>query len=176
MSEPTRAKPVTTSLLGAAAEYCVMCQLLRRGQLAALAPAGMPFADILVCNQQGSALSAIQVKARTYGSDGGWHMKRKHEDWREALCVYLFVDLRSDPRNPATMLGRPERRGRGCAWRQLPGVASQARKGGKAHAENDMRRLRPDYSDIGLSNYGPGWLDQYKERWETIAASAAMQV
>ena len=38
-----------------------MCQLLRRGKLAALAPAGMPFADILVCDERGSALSAVQV-------------------------------------------------------------------------------------------------------------------
>ena len=58
-------KPIGTSLLGAAGEHHVMCQLLRRGKLAALAPAGMPFADILVSDDRGSALSAVQVKSRT---------------------------------------------------------------------------------------------------------------
>ena len=85
MSKTVKVRNVTTSLLGAAAEHYVMCQLLRRGKLAALAPAGMPFADVLVCDEHGNALSAVQVKARTSGADGGWHMSKKHEDLRGGL-------------------------------------------------------------------------------------------
>ena len=49
--------------------------------IAALAPAGVPNADIVVTDQIGDRLCAIQVKARTdKGSDGGWHMKPKHEE------------------------------------------------------------------------------------------------
>ena len=69
-----------STILGAAAEHYVMCQLLRRNMIAALAPAGVPDADIIVSDRVGSALAAVQVKARRdIGSDGGWHMKAKHE-------------------------------------------------------------------------------------------------
>ena len=64
-----------TTLLGAADEHFIMCQLLRRGLIAALAPAGVPNCDIVVTDQIGDRLCAIQVKTRIEkGSDGGWHM------------------------------------------------------------------------------------------------------
>jgi hypothetical protein len=83
-----------STILGAAAEHYVMCQLLRRGMIAALAPAGVPDADIIVSDRLGSALFAIQVKARRdIGSDGGWHMKGKHEGMVRDLLFYCFVDF-----------------------------------------------------------------------------------
>lgn len=82
--------PNAKSLLGAAAEHYVMCQLLRRGKLAALAPIGLPFADIIVSDHLGSALSAVQVKARTFGADGGWHMSVKHEQVDRPFVVYCL--------------------------------------------------------------------------------------
>ena len=102
MSKPTKVDTVTPSLLGAAAEHYVMCQLLRRGRLAALAPTGMPFADILVSDEQGTALSAVQVKGRTVGADGGWLMSEKHEGFKERLYIYCFVDF------GAKLDGQPE--------------------------------------------------------------------
>ncbi len=87
-------EPVNSTILGAAAEHYVMCQLLRRGMIAALAPAGVPDADIIVSNRLGSALAAVQVKARRdIGSDGGWHMKAKHERMDRPLLFYSFVDF-----------------------------------------------------------------------------------
>jgi hypothetical protein len=74
--QPMAAGPSNSTLLGAAAEHYVMCQLLRRQMIAALAPAGVPDADIIVSDRLGSALAAVQVKARReIGRDGGWHMK-----------------------------------------------------------------------------------------------------
>ena len=71
-----------TSLLGAAGEHHVMAELLRRNYIAALAPQGVPNADIVVTNIEGSRLCSIQVKTRRdIGSDGGWHMNEKHEGW-----------------------------------------------------------------------------------------------
>lgn len=56
-----------------------MSQLLGRGFIAALAPVGLPTADIVVTNDIGDRACAIQVKARReLGTDGGWHMKSKH--------------------------------------------------------------------------------------------------
>jgi hypothetical protein len=39
-----------STLLGAAGEYYVMAELLRRGFIAALAPQGVPNSDIVVTN------------------------------------------------------------------------------------------------------------------------------
>ncbi len=48
-----------SSLFGAAGEHFVMCQLIRRGFVAALALAGVPNADIIVSEDLGHRLSAI---------------------------------------------------------------------------------------------------------------------
>jgi hypothetical protein len=80
---------VNSTILGAAAEHYVMCQLLRQDMIAALAPAGVPNADIVVTDKLGSKVAAVQVKARRdIGSDGGWHMKKKHEVMIEPLLFY----------------------------------------------------------------------------------------
>ena len=85
---------VNSTILGAAAEHYVMCQLLRRGLIAALAPAGVPDADIIVSDRVGSQLAAVQVKARRdIGSEGGWHMRAKHEGIVRDLLFYCFVDF-----------------------------------------------------------------------------------
>ena len=71
-----------TTLLGAAGEYHVMTELLLRGYIAALAPHGVPKADILVTDDNGERHCTIQVKTRRdRGSDGGWHMNVKHEEF-----------------------------------------------------------------------------------------------
>src|SRR5690348_16138373 len=86
-----------STILGAAGEHYVMCQLLRREMIAALAPAGVPNADIVVTDQLGDRLFAVQVKVRRErGSDGGWHMKRKHEDIASPNLFYCFVDFGRD--------------------------------------------------------------------------------
>ena len=83
-----------TTILGAAAEHYVMCQLLRRNMISALAPAGVPDADIIVSNRLGSSLAAVQVKARRHVGSGGWVLKAKHERIKRALLFYS-----TSPRN-----------------------------------------------------------------------------
>jgi hypothetical protein len=71
-----------------------MTQLLRRGLIAALAPQGVPNADIIVTDTIGDRLCAIQVKSRRdIGSDRGWHMKKKHEGIFSKNLFYCFVDF-----------------------------------------------------------------------------------
>lgn len=83
-----------STLLGAAGEYYVMSELLRRGYIAALAPQGVPNVDIVVTNLEGSRLCSIQVKTRRYRSNGGWIMTAKHERIRGERLFYCFVDFR----------------------------------------------------------------------------------
>ena len=80
-----------TALLGAAGEHFIVCQLLRRGYIAALAPQGVPNTDIVVTDIEGHRLCTIQVKSRRdIGSDGGWHMRPKHEG---LVSDRLFIAL-----------------------------------------------------------------------------------
>jgi hypothetical protein len=161
-----------STLLGAAAEHYVMCQLLRRQMIAALAPTGVPDADIIVSDRLGSALAAVQVKARReIGRDGGWHMKAKHERMSRPLLFYCFVDFGRELNDEvrcwvvpsvivANTLAVSHR-----AWLAQPG------KGGKPHNDHDMRRLLPDYGL--LSEYSKGWLDPYRDAWGLIAQESA---
>src|SRR3546814_9399389 len=81
-----------SSLLGAAGEHYVMPQLLRRGFIAALAPVGVPIADIVITNDAGERACALQVKTRReIGSDAGWHRKARHEGIRSASLFYVFL-------------------------------------------------------------------------------------
>ena len=158
------------TILGAAGEHYAMCQLLRRNMIAALAPSGVPDADIIVSDRLGSALAAIQVKTRRdLGSDGGWHMKRKHEDMARPLLFYCFIDfgssLQDQPKGwvvPSTVVADVLRLSH-RKWLATPG------KKGTPHNDHDMRRFLPDYSHLGMEEHGAGWLDTYLEAWSTIA-------
>ena len=90
--------PSHSTLLGAAGAHHVMAELLRRGYIAALAPEGVPTVDILVTDVGGARLCSIQVKARRdIGSDGGWHLKDKHEKIHSDRLFYCFVDFGKAP-------------------------------------------------------------------------------
>jgi hypothetical protein len=87
-------RAMNTAILGAAGEHYVMCQLLRRERIAALAPAGVPNADLIVSDKIGDKLCAVQVKVRRdIGKDGGWHMGEKHETIVSANSFYCLVDF-----------------------------------------------------------------------------------
>jgi hypothetical protein len=172
---PPRSVPDNSTILGAAAEHYVMSQLLRRQMIAALAPAGVPDADIIVSNRLGSALAAIQVKARrAIGADGGWSMSSKHERIVRDLLFYCFVDF--GPPGifdqipvcwivPSGIVARVLKITYD-AWLAMPGAR------GQPHNPSDFRRLRPDYSDLKVPDLGKGWLDQYRESWEQIARAS----
>src|SRR3546814_16302425 len=83
-----------SSLLGAAGEHYVMPQLLRRGFIAALAPVGVPIADIVITNDAGERACALQVKTRReIGSDAGWHRKADRKSVVSGKRVSVRVDL-----------------------------------------------------------------------------------
>ncbi len=163
-----------TSLLGAAGEHYVMSQLLRRGYIAALAPAGVPNCDIVVTNDIGDRLFAVQVKTRRdIGSDGGWHMRAKHEQLRSPTLLYCFVDFGRDATaHPACHVVPSEIVASTLAdahamWLGQPGKQGQARK------DNDLRRFLPSYDHIGLRERSLGWLAPYREAWSLLEGRPA---
>jgi hypothetical protein len=166
-----------STLLGAAGEYHVMAELLRRGYIAALSPRGVPNADIVVTNIDGTRLCSIQVKTRRdLGSDGGWHMRDKHEGVRGDRLFYCFVDFGKNPSTQpivhivpsaivADVLIAAHRK-----WLGTPG------KNGQPHKDGSMRRFLPDYARVfGPSGnpYPMGWLDGYRDSWQILELDPA---
>jgi hypothetical protein len=158
-----------SSLLGAAGEHYVMSQLLRRGFIAALAPAGVPLADIVVTDDVGQRACAIQVKTRrNLGSDGGWHMKAKHEQIRGDSLFYCFVNFGNEVDDAPISFVIPSRVVADTlalshrVWLSRPG------RGGRPHKDGDMRRLLPSYAQLEMTTHGPGWLEQYRSAWDLL--------
>ena len=167
----TELAPVTTALLGAAGEHYVMCQLLRRGMIAALAPPGAPEVDIIVSDRFGTSLAAVQVKARqNTRANGGWPLARKHEGIIRSSLFYAFVNFGSSlaepPRSwivPSVLVAEAIRESH-STWLNLPS------KSGAPHKDTEMRQFLHDYSHQGLGRIS-GWLDPYLEAWDTILDS-----
>jgi hypothetical protein len=153
------------SLVGPAGEHYVLYQLYRHALLSSLAPPGTPEVDVLVLSTDGeSVAAAIQVKTRTYGTDGGWHMNVKHESIESPRMFYAFVDL--EPDHPSTFVVPSTRvaavlRTAHRAWLDTPG------RNGKPHRDHDMRRVLPSYP-FAVANCEPGWLDEYRECWQAL--------
>ncbi len=163
-------KTLKTSVLGAAGEHYAMCQLLRQGFIAALAPAGVPNCDIVVTDGVGARLCAIQVKTRQEkGTDGGWHMSRKHETLTAPTLFYVFIDFGANELAAPVSYVVPSRVAADAVRESHAYWLAQPSKSGKPHRDSDVRRFVPDYTklkqDIGR---GPGWLDPYREAWAVL--------
>ena len=141
-----------------------MFQVHRRGRMAALAPRNFPHADIMIVSPDGARSALVQVKARTTGVDGGWHMSEKHERIHFDDLFYCFVDF--EPAEPITfvipsaIVARVVR-DEHLAWLASPG------KGGTAHKENTMRRIRPRYAWT-VASAPDGWMEQWRARWDLL--------
>ena len=174
---------ISSTIVGAAGEYHVLSQLLRRGWIAALAPDGAPNMDILVTDENNHKLCAIQVKTRRdIGSDKGWHMKPKHETMIVDDLFYVFVDVGKQPSDPTTCHVLPSKVVADCirlchqVWLNTPG------KGGRPHKDSNVRRLLPAYSFIKpisqkgtaiVDQYLSGWLTPYCENWSVLGLPEA---
>ncbi|MGL4320122.1 MAG: hypothetical protein ACRCS3_04600 [Paracoccaceae bacterium] len=164
------------TLTGAAGEHLVMSRLLSRGFIAALAPQGVPNLDIVVTSVGGERLCNLQVKTRwNKGSDGGWHMSKKHEHIESEHMFYCFVDFGISAESDAVVFVVPSGlvsklvRESYSAWFGRPG------KNNVAHKETDFRRFLPNYEkDFGKdTEYGPGWLEKYREAWGSLPLLAS---
>ena len=150
-------------LTGSAGEHYMLYRLHREGILAAQSPAGARDADILVFNEAGIG-RRVQVKTRTYGADGGWHMGLKHEQMRDPTLVYAFVDLEPEPPAiyvvPSAVVADVVARAH-QTWLAAPG------KNGRVRRDTDLRRLRPEYP-FEVDGFAGRWLDAYRDRWDLV--------
>jgi hypothetical protein len=177
---------VSSVILGAAGEYYVMAELLRRGLIAAKAPEGVPNFDIVITDIDGQRLAAIQVKTRRdfKKGDKGWHMKAKHQDLIADRMFYVFVDVGEDESSPVSFFVLPSHVvANACKVSHAIWLATPNAKG-SSHKDSDMRRLLPKYelpkyaknlmhepSKIHkdfLASHGEGWLERYRSAWDLI--------
>jgi hypothetical protein len=154
-----------------------MTELLRRGYIAALAPQGVPNADIVVTDIEGQRLCSIQVKTRRdIGADGGWHMKPKHGTIRGDRMFYCFVDFGKTAEDrplvyvlPSAIVAEAVSTSH-SKWLETPGIK------GQPHKDSQVRRLLPDYTRVfGSANnpYPKGWLDTYRDAWHLLKLESA---
>ena len=161
-----------STLLGAAGAHHVMAELLRRGYIAALAPEGVPTADILVTDIEGAGLCSVQVKTRRdIGSDGGWHMKEKHEKIQSDRLLYCFVDFgRIVDTRPVVHVLPSSLVAEVLAASHRKWLANLG-KNGKPHKDGQMRRFLPDYTRVFGPTDNPyplGWLNPYRDAWHLL--------
>jgi hypothetical protein len=159
----------STNLTGAAGEHYVMSQLLRRDFIAALAPVGVPNCDIVVTDEIGDRLCAVQVKTRwDKGSDGGWHMAKKHERLDSPTLFYCFVNFgKTATAEPACYVIPAAVVAETIATAHRKWLGQLGKKGQK-RKDTDFRRLLPCYADIGYEERTAGWLDRYRDAWHLL--------
>ncbi|MEX0969152.1 MAG: hypothetical protein WD046_01760 [Paracoccaceae bacterium] len=161
----------STSLTGAAGEHLVMSRLLSRGLIAALAPQGVPNMDIVVTSVDGMQLCAIQVKTRwEKGSDGGWHMGRKHETIVGSNIFYCFVDLGTSVTDLPVVYVLPSETVANVIARTHATWLAGTGKNGHVRKDSNFRRLSPDNSKLlgDDSEFGQNWLAPYREAWDIL--------
>ncbi len=173
---------IDSRLTGAAGEHYVICQLIRRGYVAAQAPEGVAKMDVVASDREGNHLFAIQVKTRNArGADGGWHMKAKHETPVVGVS-FCLVDFGADPSSPIKCYVVPST--------TIAHVLSAAHqiwgrgegKKGPRDISTEMRRLLPNYQTANfrregitdadkewISQHGPDWLIPYAEAWHLLS-------
>jgi hypothetical protein len=151
-------------LVGSSGEHYILYRLQRRGILAALAPANAYAADIIVFSPAMSVGSLVQVKTRTTGADGGWHMSEKHERLSHDRLFYAFLNL--EPGQPEVFVipcavVQQVVRTSHALWLGSPGA------GGRVRRDSNVRRVRPAYQ-WEVPDFGPGWMEVWRERWDLL--------
>lgn len=100
-------------------------------------------------------------------------MSEKHGDIVSQHLFYCFVDMEAESALPITFVipstvVAAVLKESHQLWLDTPG------KNGKAHNDNKMRRLLPDYlrgrkleTEV-MQRIGVGWMEQYREKWELL--------
>jgi hypothetical protein len=151
---------LTTQMIGAAGEHFVLSQLLRRGLIAAQAPAGAPNCDLIVTDPEGQRLVAVQVKSII--NPLGWPMNAKHEKLRSPTLFYVLVnfgtDLAAHPKSfvvPSAVVADVLARNH-SDWLSKPGLKGQQRQ------DTDRRQIL----------LKSPWLAPYAEAWHLLEQQA----
>lgn len=159
-----------TTLTGAAGQHYVMYRLLWEGHLAALTPTGAEGVDILISDEQGGHLAAIQVKTSGKPVTIGWRMSEKHERSLSDRLFYCFVDPGQGANPSPTCWIVPSAvvakhvHDTHRAW--LDGIPLR----GNQRRDGPERTMHLICHNPPLEAYPDGWMDQYREAWHLLRA------
>lgn len=169
---------IDSRMMGAAGEHYVMAELLRRGFIAALAPAGAPNMDIIVSDRFGASLAAIQVKTTGRGDANDWMFSERHEGIRSDRLFYALVNFgatfSSTPQVfvlPASLVADACETSHRI-WLSIPKKTKLGTpKGGS------VRRLMDDYGrllagSVEKHRFVAGWLEPYRNAWGLLGVAA----
>ena len=180
---------IQSSVLGTSGEYLVLSKLLLKGFVAGLAPEFTKDFDIVVVSKDGKHSAPIQVKTTT--SSDMWRMDRKHEIENLIYCL-VKIDEKTheteffiiDSKIVSFALTISHK-----IWLKLPSVRKDIKNDSKMRViKRDYKKLSPiptiqrklrennkdlsEYLSEGelnfLSNYSEGWMEKYKNAWDTI--------
>ncbi|HMI17978.1 MAG TPA: hypothetical protein VK533_00405 [Sphingomonas sp.] len=145
-----------------------MYRLLRAGRIATLAPQGVAGVDILICDESGGHLAALQVKTSGNPVTVGWRMDRKHESLRHERLFYCFVDPGSDPERLPTCWIVPSAvvadhvQATHQAW-----LAGEPKRG-DTRQDGPGRKMHLVCANPQMEAYPNGWMHPYKEAWHLL--------
>jgi len=163
-----------SSFLGVAGEHYVMSQLLREDFIAALAPVGVPIADILITDKEGRGVCAVQVKTRSESGVMDWPMSAKHEDIHSDSLFYVFLSFPIDRRLLPDLYVLPSRIVAYVLRQSHQNWLSDLGGKGRTRTDGPMRRFKADYSSNGMAEeYGPDWLESYRDNWSQLRPQVA---
>lgn len=172
-----RAARIDGRMIGAAGEHFVMAELLRRGFIAALAPAGAPNMDIIVSDRDGGRMAAIQVKTTGAGAND-WMMSEKHEGIRADRLFYAFVNFETLAVFvvPAAIVAKAVETSHRI-WLGLP----RRRGSGEKDQSSKARRFMADYGRILAGSqeehqFVDGWLEPYRNAWSQLGLATEAAV
>jgi hypothetical protein len=142
-------------------ERHVVAELRRRGMEYRLEPQRRRN-DIVV--KSGLGRLTLQVRVTSLGHRQGWLLTNELEGVTDDRLLYAFVNTQpSEPETffiPAAIVSDVLRTSH-AAWLAAPG------RGGQPHRDQPMRMILMDYR-FPVQGYPPGWLDQYRERWDLL--------
>lgn len=157
-----------TTTTGAAGEHYVMYRLLKLGHLAALTPTGAKGVDILVSDERGDHLAALQIKTSGNEVTVGWRMDQKHELLRSPRLFYCFIDPGPKQSVAPTCWIVPSAvvadhvAVTHRAW--LAGTPNH----GLSRKDGPGRKMHLKCSNPAIEEYPVGWMNQYLEAWHLL--------
>lgn len=166
---PRERERVVTGFVGEAGEHHVVSQLYREGYVAAQTGRGTAGIDVMAHSPDGRVRVDLQVKATT-NRRRSWKVSETVERLSRPGLFYALVHFAPDSPAvtfivPSTIVADYVSRAH-RAWLERPG------RGGRPHRPNPIRTIRdwpPDHWPPGHEPVEVGWLDRYRERWDTLA-------
>jgi len=167
VSKKTKLASTQTAAIG---EHYVLSRLTYLEFIVGFPPPNMKTVDLIATTEDGEQSLLIQVKTRTQGrsSDGGWHMRDKHECITTKNLFYVFVTLPpiwSDNEQPTTHIipaavVASVLKTTHQEWMNTPGQI------GQQHNDSPIRRIMPQYK--WPQSVLAGWMNEYADNWDIL--------